>query len=46
MSVFIGPSGGLKGPGAGLDIEENEFSSGMSRKDSFGNSACTLETPL
>jgi len=39
ISVFIGPSGGLKGPGAGLDMEENEFSSGASRKDSFGSSA-------
>lgn len=39
MSVFIGANGGLKGPGAGLDMEENEFSSGTSRKDSFGNSA-------
>ena len=39
ISVFIGPRGGLKGPGAGLDTEENEFSSGASRKDNFGNSA-------
>lgn len=39
MSLLIGPSGELKGPGAGLDTDENEFSSGASRNVNFGNSA-------
>lgn len=38
MSVLIGPKGELNGPGAGLDTDENEFSSGASRKVNFGNS--------
>lgn len=46
MSVLIGPKGELNGPGAGLDTDENEFSSGASRKVNFGNSVWIVDTPL
>lgn len=42
------PSGELIGSddATGLVTVEYELSSGTSRSDNFGNSACTLDTPL
>ena len=40
------PKRGLKGPGAGLETVEKEFSSTVSLSDNVGNSDCVADNPL